>query len=211
MMWPSMPSFSWSLGIPPSLVSHWAPEQPLLQRHLLGSIHTPPLRQAGSHLAMITGRTRKQNSQEDKKGINVRSILLICKKTVSGLLSLCVAILTDMSIQKQHMDDDGADANVLKGTHQFGRRVPPSQGCSSTCQQECSVRSYSVWNKLSSAALEAPSDGGTLQGPEAWNSHKKEGNMSVCGGHVSVQSMQMNRESTLSHGVREALVFAVSV
>lgn len=35
--------------------------------------------------------------------------------------------------------------------------------------------------------------------------------MSVCGGHVSVQSMQMNRESTLSHGVREALVFAVSV
>lgn len=60
--------------------------------------------------------------------------LLICKKIVAGLLCLCRAILTDMSTHKQHMDDDGADANVLKSTHQFGRRVPPTRGCSSTCQ-----------------------------------------------------------------------------
>lgn len=51
MMCSRMLSFSPSPRVPRSPFSHWLPENPSLQRHLLGSTQTPPLRQAGSHLA----------------------------------------------------------------------------------------------------------------------------------------------------------------
>lgn len=204
MMWSSMPSFSWSLGIPRSLFSHWAPEQPLLHRHLLGSIHTPPLRQAGSHLATATEREReKRRKQSGQKSTKKR-----WQETQAGILfhsefksqkikqvfddlkeklwqAFCCMCITTPHLHIWRGKTHGWVIMTLprkqqmqiyeKGTHQLGRRVPPSRGCSSTCQQECSVRSYSVWNKLSSAALEAPPDAGTPLGHEACNSCQKEG------------------------------------
>lgn len=153
-------------------------------------MHTPPLRQPGSHLAR-DNKTEKtftftywqtdcsldlsffswnMTNQMNKNWINsVIEIQALVRRRPTGepkgtdwLCKLTCLCLWCKGPKKRMSWCDHDISDYYDSTHPLCRGVLPSQSYSSTSPSECSVHSYNVWSRPSSAALVAPRDDGTL-------------------------------------------------